>query len=136
MINTKQSGVGLVLALAGAAVVTGVIERCAATRRVVVRTALVLIPAALIYGVWRYFVAHAGVAELQPLPFSQWNWSLLPATVRGIAGSIAEKPVYFAAEIISFLCLGMLLRRRGWSQTTPVSSHSTRRRSFSTGPFS
>ena len=118
MINTKQSGIGLVLALAGAAIVTGAIEPGAGKRRLVGETALVLLPAALIYAVWRYFVAHAGVAELEPLPFNQWNWALLPATFGGIAGAIAEKPLYFAAEIISLACLGALLRRQGWSQAT------------------
>ena len=118
MINTKQSGIGLVLALADAAIVVGAIERRALTRQAVGGTALVLVPAALIYAVWRYFAAHAGVAELEPLPFDQWNWAGLPATFAGIAGSIAEKPVYFAAEIMSFLCLAALARRQGWTQAT------------------
>ena len=117
MINTKQSGIGLVLALAGAAIVIGAAER-GAFRRLVGETALILVPAALLYVVWRYFVAHAGVAELEPLPFNEWNWALFPATFAGIVGSIAEKPVYFAAEIVSFVCLALLWRRQGWSQAT------------------
>ncbi len=117
MINTKQSGIGLVLALAGAAIVIGAAER-GAFRRLVGETARVLVPAALLYAVWRYFVAHAGVAELEPLPFNEWNWALFPATFAGIVGSIAEKPVYFAAEIVSFVCLALLWRRQGWSQAT------------------
>jgi hypothetical protein len=118
MINTKQSGIGLVLTLAGAAIVVGLVERGARKGRLVGETILVLLPAALLYLVWRYHVAHAGVAELRPLPFNQWNWALLPVTFVGIVGSIAEKPVYFAAEIASFIYLGVLLRRQGWSQAT------------------
>ena len=118
MINTKQSGIGLVLAVAGAAIITGIAEHRAQWRRLAGRTALALLPAALLYLAWRYYVAHAGVAELEPLPLSQWNWALLPATFEGIAGSIAEKPLYFAAEIVSFVCLAVLLRRRGWSRAT------------------
>jgi hypothetical protein len=118
MINIKQSGIGLVLAVAGAAIVIGIAERRAQWRRLVGETAFTLVPAALLYLVWRYYVAHAGVAELEPLPLNQWNWSLLPATFEGIAGSIAEKPIYFTAEIVSFACLAVLLRRRGWSRGT------------------
>ena len=118
MINTKQSGIGLVLAVAGAAFVIGAVERAAPWRRLAVETALVLVPAALLYLVWRYYAAHAGVAELEPLPIGAWNWALLPATFKGIAGSIAEKPVYFTAEIASCVCLALLLRRQGWSQAT------------------
>jgi hypothetical protein len=118
MINTKQSGIGLVLALAGAAVALGVIERGGRKKQLLGETALVLIPAALLYVVWRYYVAHAGVAELEPLPFAQWNWLLLPEMFLGIADSVVEKPIYFAAELFSFACLALLLRRHGWAPAT------------------
>lgn len=118
MVNTKQSGIGLTLAVAGAATITGVIEDPARWKRLVRETVLVLVPAALLYLVWRYFVAHAGVAELEPLPLSAWNWSLLPAMFKAIAGAIAEKPTYFAAEFASFLCLALMLPRQGWTRTT------------------
>jgi hypothetical protein len=118
MINTKQSGIGLVLALFGAAIVLAFAESGTPRRRLVVGAALSLAPAGLLYAVWRYYAAHAGVAELEPLPLSAWNWELLPQTFRGIAGAIAEKPLFFAAEIVSFGCLALMLRRRGWSRAT------------------
>jgi hypothetical protein len=118
MINTKQSGIGLVLAVFGAAVVLALVERRAHKRQLIVGGVVALIPAALIYAVWRFYVAHAGVAELEPLPLNQWNWALLPETFRGIAGAVAEKPIYFTAEIISFVCLPVMLRQRGWSRAT------------------
>jgi hypothetical protein len=117
MINTKQSGIGLVLSLAGAALVAGVAQR-QRLRPLLGQVTQVLVPAAILYAVWRYYVAHAGVAELEPLPFNEWNWSLLPATFFGIAGSIAEKPLYFTAEIVSFICLTLLLRFQGWTQAS------------------
>ena len=116
MINTKQSGIGLVLAVFGAAIILALAEPGARRRRLVGNAALALIPAALIYAVWRFYAAHAGVAELEPLPLSQWNLALLPETFRGIAGAVAEKPIYFAAELLSFGCLAVMLRRRGWSR--------------------
>jgi hypothetical protein len=118
MINTKQSGVGLVLAVAGAAVVTMVAERPARWRQIIGMTVLVLLPAGFLYLVWRYYAAHAGVAELEPLPLGAWNWSLLPATFKAIAGSIAEKPTYFALELLAFVFLALLLRARGWTPAT------------------
>jgi hypothetical protein len=120
MINTKQSGIGLVLAVAGAGVVAVLAERPGQWRPVIGKTVLALVPAAVIYLVWRYHAARAGVAELEPLPLAAWNWGLLPTTFKAIAAAIAEKPTYFTAEIIAFSCLPLLLRRRGWSPATRV----------------
>jgi len=118
MINTKQSGIGLVLAVFGAAVVLALVEPGARRRRLVAGAALALIPAALLYAAWRFYAAHAGVAELEPLPLNAWNWALLPQTLRGVAGAIAEKPLYFAAEGVSLGCLAAMLWRRGWTRAT------------------
>ncbi|HTZ37056.1 MAG TPA: hypothetical protein VMB84_13580, partial [Stellaceae bacterium] len=109
---------GLVLALAGAALLADAAERRRVAGRMAAQTAAILLPAALLYAVWRYYVAIAGVAELVPLPFAQWNWALLPATFAGIGGAIAEKPVFFGAVALALLLLGLLLRRRGWSPAT------------------
>lgn len=118
MINVKQSGIGLVLALAGAAIVVAGVERAAPWRRTLAETAIVLLPAALIYAAWRYYVSYAGVAELKPLPFGEWHWTVLPATFASIAGAIAGKPVYFVAEAVAIGCFPLLLRRQGWSFAT------------------
>ena len=118
MINTKQSGIGLVAAVAGAAVVIGLAEPAARHRRLVGDTALVLLPAALLYLVWRWHAAHAGVAELTPLPFGEWNWATLPATLASAGATIAEKPVYFIGAAIALAGFPVLLRRRGWSPAT------------------
>src|SRR5207237_2064732 len=118
MVNTKQSGVGLVAALAGAAIVAGLAERAVARPRLIRATVIAVLPALLLYGVWRYYVAHAGVAELTPLPMAEWNWSTLPATFRSIGKIITEKPVYFGCVVLAFASLPPLLRRQGWTATT------------------
>ena len=118
MINTKQSGIGLVLALAGAAVATGLAERAARRLRLAREVALALVPAAVLYAVWRYYAARAGVAELKPLPFNEWNWAMLPETFFSVADAIAEKPVYFGAVALALGSFPLLLRRQGWSQAT------------------
>src|SRR5204862_5501306 len=81
MVNTKQSGIGLVAALAGAAIAAGWAERAVPGWRLIRSTVAALVPALLIYVLWRYYAAHAGVAELTPLPMAEWNWSTLPATL-------------------------------------------------------
>ena len=79
---------------------------------------MVLLPAALFYAVWRYYVVYSGVAELKPLPFGEWHWAVLPATFAGIAGAVAAKPAYFVAEAVAIGCFPLLLRRQSWSSAT------------------
>ena len=118
MINTKQSGIGLVAALAGAAVVTGSAERAVAKGALLRATALALLPALFLYALWRYYAAHAGVAELEPLPLARWNWAGIPATLASIAKTVAEKPAYFGGVGVALLGLPVLLRRRAWTPAT------------------
>jgi len=120
MVNAKQSGIGLVAALAGAAIAAGWAERAVPRPALIRMTMLAIVPALLLYGVWRYYAAHAGVAELTPLPWADWNWSTLPATLWSIAKIVAEKPVYFGCVILAFVSLPPLLRRHGWTLTTRV----------------
>jgi hypothetical protein len=117
-LNIKQSGIGLVAALAGAAVVIGIAEPVTRGRKAVAETALVLIPVAALYLMWRWYVGHAGVAELTPLPFADWNWATLPATFRSEAAAIAEKPVYYIGVAVAIAGFPPLLRRQGWSPAT------------------
>jgi hypothetical protein len=118
MIETKQSAIGLVLALAGAGIAIGWLERARRPAAVLGRAIVLLLPAALLYGLWRYFVAGAGVDELKPLPFDQWNWALLPATLAAVAEAIIRKPTYFLAVAATVPCFVLLLRRQGWTQAT------------------
>ena len=118
MVNAKQSGIGLVAALAGAALATGWAERAVSRPTLIRLTVLAVLPALLLYGLWRYYASHAGVAELTPLPVAEWNWSTLPTTLRSIGRIIAEKPVYFGLVVLAFASLPPFLRRYGWTPTT------------------
>ena len=118
MVNTKQSGIGLVAALAGAAIAAGWAERAVPRPALIRSAALAVLPAVLLYGLWRYYAAHAGVAELTPLPMAEWNWSTLPETLRSIVKIVAEKPVYFGCVALAFVSLPLMLRRQGWTATT------------------
>ena len=75
-------------------------------------------PAALLYGVWRWHVGHAGVAELTVLPFGQWHWETLPQILAGMVEEAIGKPVYFGAVAIALAVWPVLLRRQGWTLAT------------------
>ncbi|HEV2334865.1 MAG TPA: hypothetical protein VGS13_05175, partial [Stellaceae bacterium] len=118
LVNTKQSGLGLVAALAGAAIAADWAERAAPRGRLLRRVAIAVAPAVLLYLVWRYYILHAGVAELQLLPIAEWNWRVMPAAFASMLATVAEKPVYFGCVGAAFVALVVSRRRQGWTPTT------------------
>jgi hypothetical protein len=118
IVNIKQTGFGLVAALASAAVISACAEwklqRATAPRF----TVLAVVPAVLLYAVWRYHVAHAGVDELKPLPFAEWNWAHLSETAASALNVVAAKPFYFGCATTALLALPLLFWRQGWTPTT------------------
>jgi hypothetical protein len=118
MVDIKQSGIGLVASIAGAALLTLGAER-AVPRAAAARFVLAaLLPAVLLYAIWRYWVAHAGVAELTPLPFADWNWRDLPATAASAFSVVLGKGTYFGCVLAAVALLPLLLARHGWTATT------------------
>jgi hypothetical protein len=118
MINAKQSGIGLVAAVGGAGAICLCSERATRRRGWLLFVCLSILPAALLYALWRYYVDHAGVAELTPLPLAAWNAAILPQILASGARVIAEKGVYFGFVAIAFGAVPILLRRQGWTPTT------------------
>jgi hypothetical protein len=118
MVNAKQSGVGLVVSLLGAAAVVGWGERRVSRAALLRSIVVAALPALLIFGLWRYYVAYAGVEELTPRPFMEWNWSVLPAMLVSAGQIIAEKAVYFGCVGVAAASFPLLLRRSGWTGTT------------------
>lgn len=117
MIDTKQSGIGLAVAVVGAAKLVFVFEEGCRLRWIRL-VALASIPPAILYAVWRYFVAGARVDELTILPLAEWHWALIPQILASMAGEIAEKPVYFGLVLVALVCWPILQRRHGWTPTT------------------
>jgi hypothetical protein len=118
MVNAKQSGIGLVAALVGAAALAGCADRLVSRRALLRLIVVSALPAVLLFGLWRYYVAYAGVAELKPLPLAEWNWSIAPAILTSAGRIIAEKAVYFGVVTIALISLPLLRRRWGWTPTT------------------
>jgi hypothetical protein len=118
MVNAKQSGIGLVVALAAAAAVAGCADRLVSRQALLRFIVVSALPAVLLFGLWRYYVAYAGVAELTPLPLAEWNWSIAPTILMSAGRIIAEKAVYFGFVAIALVSLPVLKRRWGWTPTT------------------
>ena len=118
MVNAKQSGSGLVVAILGAAAIVGFAERRVRRPALLRSIVFAALPALLMFGVWRYYVAYAGVAELTPRPLMDWNWSIVPAMLASAGQIIAEKAIYFGGVGIAAASLPLLLRRCGWTTTT------------------
>jgi hypothetical protein len=119
IVNTKQSGIGLVLAIVAAGGATAVCERRVPRRRAAMLLALALLPALLLYGVWRlYVLAHFAVGELKPLPLTAWHWSNLAIVLEGALHIVTQKGFYFGCVALSWILLVPLWRRRGWTVAT------------------
>jgi len=118
IVDVKQTGFGLVAALAGAALIGIGAERGVQHAAAVRFTVSAVVPAVFLYAVWRYHVAHAGVDELKPLPFAEWNWAHLSETAASALNVVAAKPFYFGCIAAAMLTFPLLRRRQGWTPTT------------------
>jgi hypothetical protein len=109
MVEVKQSGFGMVAAAAfGAGLPALLARRIGALKDL----SMALVAPVALFFVWRGFVAAAGLDELKPLPFSQWQWSNLPAILGAIGHTIAAKGFYFALVAAAILALPWLAMRR------------------------
>jgi hypothetical protein len=118
MVNAKQSGIGLVAASAGAAALTSWAEGGRQRRSMLRLVALAVIPSLALYTLWRYHVSIAGLDELKPLPFAQWNWAKVPEILASAGRVVAGKIVYFSCAAAALIAWPVLLRRQGWTLTT------------------
>lgn len=118
IVNTKQTGIGLVASLAGAVLISAWAEKAVQLMAVVRCTVLAVLPALFLFAVWRYHVAHAGVDELIPLPLADWNWPHLSGTAASVLGIVSEKPLYFGCIAAAIMALPLLWARQGWTPTT------------------
>jgi hypothetical protein len=118
MVNAKQSGIGLLAASAGAAALTSWAEGGRQRRSMLRLVALTTIPALALYGLWRYHASIAGVDELKPLAFAQWNWAKMPAILASAGRVVAGKVMYFSCAAAAVIAGPVLLRHQGWTPTT------------------
>jgi hypothetical protein len=123
MVNIKQSGLGLVLPIGATMLALGVADKATPSRRVLVATALALLPALVLYGVWRRFATAAfPEGELKLLPFAEWNWTLLPGIAAAMLHVMFQKAAYFVPEgavlVLAALRFRHALAGGTWSRET------------------
>ena len=118
MVNAKQSGIGLVAASIGAAILMSWAEGGRQRPHMLRLAGLSVIPALGLYVLWRYHVSVAGVDELKPLPLAEWNWGKVPETLASAGQVVAEKAVYFGCAAAALAAWPVLLWRQGWTHTT------------------
>ena len=116
--NTKQTGIALVAALAGAALISAWAERRVQLAVALRGTMLEVLPALFLFTIWRYHVGHAGVDELTLLPLADWNWTHFSDTAASVLGVISEKPLYFGCVAAAILALPVVWWRQGWTATS------------------
>lgn len=114
LLNIKQSGIGLVLPVGGAVLVLALLRPGMDRRRALLWGIAALLPALVLYGVWRVFADRSFVAgELKLLPFRQWHFEMIPAILAAAGKEIIEKATLF-------LCLlGMLAAAIPWQRRAP-----------------
>jgi hypothetical protein len=116
--NTKQTGIALVAALAGAALISAWAERRVRFAAALRGTVLAVLPALFLFSIWRYHVGHAGVDELTLLPFGDWNWTHLSDSSASVLSVISGKPLYFGCVAAAIVALPLVRWRRGWTPTS------------------
>jgi hypothetical protein len=116
--NTKQTGIALVAALAGAALISAWAEQRVQLRAALGSAVLAVLPALFLFTIWRYHVDHAGVGELTLLPFGDWNWTHLSDTAASVLDVVSGKLLYFGCVAAAILALPFMLWRQGWTATS------------------
>ena len=116
--NAKQTGIALVAALTGAALITACAEGRVQLAAALRGTVLAVLPALFLSAIWRYHVGRAGVDELTLLPIGDWNWTHLSDTAVSVLGVISEKPLYFGCAAAAVLALPLVWWRQGWTATS------------------
>ena len=119
LVNTKQSAIGILLSIAVTTFVIALIHPRVPRLRGVVVVAVSVIPALVLYLIWRDFVlTNFASGELKPLPFSAWNFSLLPQIIGSILVEIFHKITFFLCLIGVLAASALWIRREPWSRTT------------------
>jgi hypothetical protein len=119
MINAKQQGIGLYLAVTLAAMLTAACDPRIGWRAGLRGFGIAGLPALALYLAWRGFVwSNFAEGELKPLPFAQWQWGNLPMILGSMVKVVIEKPLLYACFIAALgLLIGRLRRNEGGMAT-------------------
>ena len=117
LVNTKQSGIGILVPVGISMLILACADPAIATRRAFRAITLALGPSLALYLLWRVFALSSGFAEgeLKPLPFAEWNVLLLPRIMLAIFVAMFRKATFFLCVAALFVLSVRVLRRTPWS---------------------
>lgn len=114
LVSIKPDSVALTLSVAAMAALLP--PAAGETRRgALARCALAVLPALVLYFAWRWYVPSHFASpdvELTTLPLTRWQLGSLPAVLRGMLGTVAEKVPFFAL-LFAVIAAFLIRRRRG-----------------------
>lgn len=114
LVSIKPDSVALTLSVAAMAALLP--PAAGETRRVALaRCALAVLPALVLYFAWRWYVPSHFASpdvELTTLPLTRWQLGSLPAVLRSMLGTVAEKVPFFAL-LFAVIAAFLIRRRRG-----------------------
>ncbi len=118
LVNTKQSGIGLLLPVGVSFAVLAVTHPAIGWRRGLGATAAILAPALALWLAWRGYALTAFQAgELRPLPVERWNVPLLPVILAAMARTIVQKATFYLC-LLGVLALAVAHWRRAARSNT------------------
>ncbi|HUA53544.1 MAG TPA: hypothetical protein VMB81_15340 [Candidatus Sulfotelmatobacter sp.] len=110
LIDVKQADLVLVVAVVGSAGGLALLRR---DRSAVVRLTTALLPALVLYAVWRLYVTtHLTGGENELMPIARWRIAALPTILARIADVWLQKITFFGI-LAAALAIGALRWRRG-----------------------
>ena len=119
MINVKQQAIGVFVALVAGVFMVSACDRRIGWRRGGMAFGAALLPAVLLFLLWRGYVLTAyPLGELKPNPLSAWVWNLIPKILLRMGQVLLEKG-YFTASLIALFFFWV--RPKDWMSTTTKS---------------
>jgi hypothetical protein len=111
----KQVSVFLMAAVVGSAFLIGAFDKRVGPRRALTSLAPAFLPAVLLVGVWRIYVAihFTPDDELRLMPFSDWSLSSLPAILENMALKISQRAPFFVLLYGVALSAPLVAKTRG-----------------------
>jgi hypothetical protein len=95
-INMKQPNLVILLLLFASMAVGALFGTQKSWRQLARWTPLLLVPAIISYGLWRYFLSKTfALNEATLLPFSQWQYENIPAILQSMYANVIKKAGYF-----------------------------------------
>ncbi len=118
LVAIKQTNVVVLVLICGMAVLVAIRDPAVRVRSLLPLAPTALLPAVLMYALWRYHVAvHVGgTGEFSLSPYSAWLFGMIPEIVARMAEVASKKGAYFGPMLVAVA----LALRALWRCRTPL----------------